>query len=101
RDGCWAPAAGEGGPRLAFVSDVRGTWDVGIYALETGQVAWVTAGGADTAEFNPKTMESKLVSGLYAAGEVLNIDGFTGGYNLQIAFSTAYAAGEAAAIASE
>ena len=47
RDGRWAPATGAGGLRLAFVSDAGGTWDVGIYALETGQVTWVTAGAAD------------------------------------------------------
>ena len=44
-------------------------------------------------EINPKTMESKLVKGLYFCGEVLDIDAFTGGFNLQIAFSTGYAAG--------
>ena len=43
-------------------------------------------------------MESKLVSGLYFAGEILDLDAYTGGFNLQIAFSTAYAAGQAAAI---
>ena len=54
--------------------------------------AIVTAGGLSLKEFNPKTMESKLVTGLYGAGEVLDIDAFTGGYNLQAAFSTAYVA---------
>lgn len=53
----------------------------------------VTAGGIDLQEINPQTMESKLISGLFAVGEVLNIDGDTGGYNLQAAFSTAYLAG--------
>jgi len=48
-------------------------------------------------EINPRTMESKLVRGLYFAGEVLDIDGLTGGYNLQAAFSTGYVAGENAA----
>ena len=52
----------------------------------------VTAGGISLKEFNPKTMESKLVKGLYGAGEVLDIDAFTGGYNLQAAFSTGYVA---------
>ncbi len=55
--------------------------------------AVVTAGGVSTGEVNPKTMESKLVSGLYFAGEVLDLDAYTGGYNLQIAFSTGYLAG--------
>lgn len=61
--------------------------------------AVVTQGGVNTKEINPKTMESKLVPGLYFAGEVLDLDADTGGYNLQIAFSTGYAAGRAAASA--
>ncbi len=55
--------------------------------------AIVTAGGVDVSQINPKTMESKLASGLYFAGEVLDVDGYTGGFNLQIAFSTGFAAG--------
>jgi len=58
--------------------------------------AIVTAGGVKTSEVNPRTMESKLVKGLYFAGEVLDVDGDTGGYNLQAAFSTGWAAGRAA-----
>ncbi len=59
--------------------------------------AIVTAGGVDTDEIIPKSMASKLVAGLYWAGEVIDIDGYTGGYNLQAAFSTGHAAGVAAA----
>lgn len=55
--------------------------------------AIVTSGGVCVREINPKTMESKLVSGLFFAGEVLDVDGYTGGFNLQIAFSTGYTAG--------
>lgn len=55
--------------------------------------AIVTSGGISLKEINPKTMESKLVEGLYFAGEVMDLDAFTGGFNLQIAFSTGYAAG--------
>ena len=55
--------------------------------------AIVTAGGVSTREVNPRTMESKLVSGLYFAGEVLDLDAYTGGFNLQIAWSTGYVAG--------
>lgn len=55
--------------------------------------AIVTAGGVSVKEVEPKTMESKLISGLYFAGEVLDIDGYTGGFNLQVAFSTGYVAG--------
>lgn len=54
--------------------------------------AVVTSGGVKTAEINPKTMESKLVKDLYFVGEVIDIDGLTGGFNLQIAFTTAYSA---------
>jgi len=56
--------------------------------------AIVTAGGISTDEINPETMESKIVKGLYLAGEVIDLDASTGGYNLQIAFSTGYLAGE-------
>ncbi len=55
--------------------------------------AIITCGGIDTKEINPKTMESKLVSNLFFAGEVIDVDGYTGGFNLQIAFSTGYVAG--------
>lgn len=55
--------------------------------------AIVTSGGVSVKEINPKTMESKLVLGLYFAGEVIDVDAYTGGFNLQIAFSTAYSAG--------
>ena len=58
--------------------------------------AIVTAGGVDVKEINPKTMESKLVGGLFFAGEVMDVDGYTGGFNLQAAFSSGYAAGLAA-----
>ena len=59
--------------------------------------AIVTAGGVSVKEINPKTMESKLIRGLHFAGEVMDVDGYTGGYNLQAAFSSGHAAGEAAA----
>lgn len=63
-----------------------------VKGLRSVEEAIVTAGGISLKEFNPKTMESKLVKGLYGAGEVLDIDAFTGGYNLQAAFSTGYVA---------
>lgn len=59
--------------------------------------AIVTAGGVSVKEVFPKTMESKLAAGLYFTGEVLDIDGMTGGFNLQAAFSTGYLAGIACA----
>ena len=59
--------------------------------------AIVTSGGIEVKEINPKTMESKIASGLYFAGEVIDVDAYTGGFNLQIAFSTGYLAGKSAA----
>lgn len=59
--------------------------------------AVVTAGGVSVKEINPKTMESRLVEGLFFAGEVIDVDGYTGGFNLQAAFSTGYVAGRSAA----
>jgi len=59
------------------------------------QEAIITRGGVNVKEINPQTMESKLVSGLYIAGELLDTDAVTGGFNLQIAWSTGYAAGNA------
>lgn len=59
--------------------------------------AIVTQGGVKTSEINPSTMESKIVKGLYFAGEVIDVDAYTGGYNLQIAFSTGALAGKNAA----
>ncbi|OGC03844.1 hypothetical protein A2276_08340 [candidate division WOR-1 bacterium RIFOXYA12_FULL_43_27] len=61
--------------------------------------ATITRGGVSLKEINPRTMESKLVKGLYFCGEILDLAGLTGGYNLQEAFSTGYLAGESAAFA--
>ena len=55
--------------------------------------AIITAGGISIKEINPKTMESKIIEGLYFAGEVIDVDAYTGGFNLQIAYSTGYTAG--------
>ena len=56
--------------------------------------AIITAGGISVKEINPKTMESKLIKGLYFAGEIIDVDAYTGGFNLQIAFSTGFVSGE-------
>jgi predicted flavoprotein YhiN len=56
--------------------------------------AIITAGGVNLKEINPRTMESKLIKNLYFTGEVLDLDADTGGYNLQIAFSTGWLAGK-------
>ncbi len=73
----------------AFRFDIKGTLPI--------ETAMVTAGGVALEEIEPKTMASKLIKGLYLAGEVIDIDAETGGYNLQAAFSTGWAAGEGAA----
>lgn len=57
-------------------------------------LAIITCGGVNVKQINPKTMESKLITGLYFAGEILDVDAYTGGFNLQIAFSTGVAAGK-------
>lgn len=67
--------------------------DFVVEKLDDIKHAIVTGGGVDTAQINPKTMESKLVSGLFFAGETLDVDALTGGYNIQIALSTGYLAG--------
>lgn len=68
-------------------------FDMLISSLRGFEEAIITSGGVDVKQINPKTMESKIVKGLYFCGEVLDVDAFTGGFNLQIAFSTGYAAG--------
>lgn len=65
-----------------------------IKALGSMYVGIVTSGGINTKEINPKTMESKIISGLYFAGETIDVDAYTGGFNLQIAFSTGFLAGK-------
>lgn len=74
---------------------------VDVIGTKSYEQAQVCAGGVDTEEINPKTMESKLVNGLYFAGEVVDIDGTCGGYNLQWAWSSGYLAGYQAAISSQ
>ena len=64
-----------------------------ITGLRDYKEAIITQGGVSVKEVNPSTMESKRVAGLYFAGEVLDLDAVTGGFNLQIAWSTGYAAG--------
>jgi hypothetical protein len=65
-----------------------------VEALGDYSIAMVTRGGISLDAVNPKTMESKIIRDLYFAGEVLDIDGDTGGYNLQAAFSTGYLAAQ-------
>ena len=77
----------------AVLKDFRLT----VSAMRPIDEAIVTSGGVILNEIDPKTMSSKLATGLYFAGEVINADAYTGGFNLQIAFATGHAAGEAAA----
>lgn len=72
-------------------------WEMKVYGFRGFEEAIITSGGVELKQIHPKTMESKLCKGLYFCGEVLDIDACTGGYNLQIAFSTGYAAGVACA----
>ena len=63
-------------------------FELSIASFRPIEEAIVTSGGVKVSEINPKTMQSKLVSGLYFAGEVIDVDAYTGGFNLQIAFCT-------------
>ncbi len=72
-------------------------WRMEVTGTRGYEEAVITMGGVDVKEVNPSTMESRLVQGLYFAGEVLDLDALTGGFNLQIAWSTGYIAGENAA----
>ena len=65
-----------------------------VMDLRPVEEAVVTSGGVDVREVDARTMASKKAEGLYFAGEVLDVDAYTGGFNLQIAFSTGHAAGE-------
>ena len=73
------------------------SFTVPISGFRPIEEAIVTSGGVKVSEINPKTMESKLVKGLYFAGEVIDADAYTGGFNLQIAWSTGRLAGECSA----
>ena len=78
--------------RQRLVETIKG-FSLILTGLRGYKEAIITQGGIAVKEINPSTMESKLVNGLYFAGEVLDLDAVTGGYNLQIAWSTGWAAG--------
>ena len=82
--------------RRVLLEQLKG-FCVEISGLRPVEEAIITSGGVKTGEIDPHTMESKKASGLYFAGEIIDCDAYTGGFNLQIAWSTAYAAGLAAA----
>lgn len=77
--------------RLGFVNLLK-NFPLTVSGFRPIEEAIVTSGGVAVSEINPKTMESKLLKGLFFAGEVIDVDAYTGGFNLQIAFSTAYCA---------
>ena len=79
--------------RLNLVKTIK-KFVVEISDFRPIEEAIVTAGGISVKEINPKTMESKLIQGLYFAGEIIDVDAYTGGFNLQIAYSTGYTAGK-------
>ena len=68
-------------------------WEMTITGTRGFREAIITQGGIHVKQVNPSTMESKVISGLYIAGEMLDIDALTGGFNLQLAWSTGYLAG--------
>lgn len=68
-------------------------FEITISGFRPIEEAIITRGGINVKEINPKTMESKLIKGLYFAGEIIDVDAYTGGFNLQIAYSTGYTAG--------
>ena len=78
--------------RLELLKTLKG-FVIEIKGFRPIEEAIVTAGGVSIKEINPKTMESKIVEGLYFAGEIIDVDAYTGGFNLQIAYSTGYTAG--------
>ena len=81
--------------RRAALVKVLKAFPVTVSGTRPIDEAVVTAGGISTKEINPRTMESKIVPGLYFAGEVLDLDAYTGGFNLQIAWCTAFTAANA------
>ena len=73
--------------------DLLKNFEVTVTGFRSVEEAIVTAGGINVKEINPKTMESKIVKGLFFAGEIIDVDAYTGGFNLQIAYSTGFVAG--------
>lgn len=81
------------------ILDILQNWQFEVIGTNTWTAAQVTAGGVDVRDINAQTMESKIVPGLYFAGEIMDIDGDCGGYNLQWAWSSGYVAGKSAVLA--
>jgi hypothetical protein len=79
--------------RLDFVNLLK-NFTLNIVDFRPVEEAIITSGGVNVKEINPKTMQSKIIDNLYFAGEVIDVDAYTGGFNLQIAFSTGYLCGQ-------
>ena len=79
--------------KSTIIAERLGNWQLDIKGPRSFKESMVTAGGVSMDEINPRTMESLIAKGLYFAGEILDIDGISGGYNLQFAWSTGYIAG--------
>ncbi len=95
-EGATSASEASRGARLRLVETLR-AWRFEIAGWHSIEAAEVTAGGVDVREVDPRTFASRLVPGLYWAGEVLDVDGYVGGYNLQAAWSSGWVAGAAAA----
>ena len=76
------------------IVDILKAFKVNISGVRPIEEAIITSGGINVKEIDPKTMESKLVKELFFAGEIIDVDSYTGGFNLQIAWSTGYSAGK-------
>ena len=83
--------------RETLVALLKG-WRLNIAGTRPIEEGMVTQGGVSLKNINPRTMESRLIKGLYFCGEMIDVDADTGGFNLQAAFSTGYLAGESAAL---
>lgn len=82
--------------RSRILSELK-NFKIKLHSLRPIDEAIITSGGIEVKEINPKTMESKIIPGLYFAGEIIDVDAYTGGFNLQIAYSTGFIAGKNAA----
>ena len=91
------PVSSLSSAEIDSIAGVLTDWRFSIRGTKSWPSAQVTAGGIDTRQINANTMESKLVEGLYIAGEIMDIDGLCGGFNLQWAWTSGYIAGENAA----
>jgi len=92
------PASSLSPGEQARIAEILTNWQFKVTGTKSWQSAQVTAGGVDTGEIDQATMESKLVKGLFFAGEIIDIDGLCGGFNLQWAWSSGYVAGQSSAL---